>query len=70
MGKLPLLAQRVQSQLRMKVNQPQQLTVYAVDLAGHRVGQVKTQHADGMLMLDADTRAFDQGIIAYEIIRR
>ncbi|MAX24743.1 MAG: hypothetical protein CMJ19_09595 [Phycisphaeraceae bacterium] len=69
-GKLPLLAQRVQSQLRMKVNQPQQLTVYAVDLAGHRVGQVKTQHADGMLMLDADTRAFDQGIIAYEIIRR
>lgn len=69
-GTPPLLARRGVAEIRLQLTPGDAPSVYAVDLAGKRLGQVNSNFsAAGELSFTSDSFAFAQPCFAYEISR-
>lgn len=68
-GTLPLLVKKSTATVTLKIDQPQQMMVFAVDLSGKRIGKVTSQVHDGKLVFTVDTAGQPCGVLAYELTR-
>ncbi len=69
-GELPHLVKRGVASLSIKLEKGATPKVYAVDLAGRRIGETaSTFDADGTLSFEADTFGSKTPCLAYEIVR-
>ena len=69
-GQLPHLVFRAQADISLKLSQGSAPTVYAVDLYGKRVGEMKSSWKNGTLSFHADTAGINnKAIMVYEITR-
>ncbi len=69
-GTMPHLAKRGEAELKLKLSDAKSVKVYALDLAGRRMGEVKPQaSSDGALTLRLDSFAFKSPCFAYEIAK-
>lgn len=69
-GQLPVLVRRGIVELKIKLDPGTTPVVYAVDLAGRRIGRIDASFShDGILRFTADTFTFNTPCMAYEIVR-
>jgi hypothetical protein len=69
-GQLPHLVNRAQGDVALKLAAGNAPTVYAVNLRGQRIGEVKSEWKDNVLSFRADTAGInDTAVMVYEIVR-
>ena len=69
-GELPLLLRRGTAEIRLKRGNESQLEVYALNLAGTRIGNVPVREEGGFWNFRLDNAAFPEGVFSFELIRK
>jgi hypothetical protein len=68
-GELPLLAKRGNAEITLNTRNGDKVEIWAIDLDGRRISQVKTQVTSNGVAFTADTFAFKQPVFLYELTR-
>ena len=69
-GNLPHLVHHATGSVTLRLGGDGTPKVYALNLKGERIGEVKSEFADGALRFTADTAGINgEAVLAYEIAR-